>query len=281
MSNNASHRYNQSVILLLFTTLIWGTTFPLLKNAIDSLSPSALIGSRFLVAALACLPFGFKLNRRLVRDGIILGTLLFTAFTTQVIGLESTSASRAAFITSMNVILIPLIEALMGRSVSLIAFLSAFLALAGIGVMSWEGGSLNIGDLWVFGCAVCYAIYILVLEVFASRHNSIKLTALQLFVVAVLGTIWAAPELVDQIRAIKANFVVILYLGIVATAAVTWTQAFAQQWVPATQTAIIYTLEPVFAAIFSFLLLRETMGVRGFLGASMILVSILLSQIRR
>lgn len=268
-------------MLLVFTNVIWGTTFPLLKDVVGSLSPSALIASRFLVASLAFIPLGLKLNKQLVRDGVILGVVLFAAFTSQAIGLESTSANRAAFITSLNVILVPLLGSLLGRSVSRRAFLAAGLALAGIGVMSWEGGSLGVGDLWVFGCALSYAVYILVLEAVAQRHESVTLTALQLIVVAVLGVVWAGWELVGQIPVIGANIGVILYLGLIASAAVTWIQAVAQRCVSATETAVIYTLEPVFAAVFSFWLLGESLGLRGLVGAGMVLSAMILSQIGR
>src|SRR4028118_230245 len=279
MLRNVSHR--QSVMLLVLTTLIWGTTFPLLKDVVTTLSPSALMSSRFLIAALAFVPFCRKLNRKLVRDGVILGTLLFIGFATQVIGLETTSANRAAFITSLNVILVPLLGSSVGRSVSKRVLLSAGLAIAGIGVMSWEGGLLSIGDLWVFACAISYAVYILVLEAVATQHTSLTLTALQLIVVAVLGAIWGASELVGQIREIGANFGVLLYLGLIGTAIAIWTQAVAQRQISATETAIIYTLEPVFAAVFSFWLLGETLGLRGLLGACMVLSAMILSQLRK
>lgn len=276
MLKNISH--NQSILLLLAATMIWGTTFPVLKDAITSISPSVLICSRFLVAAIAFVPLCRKLNKQLVRDGVILGVVLFASFATQIIGLETTSANRAAFITSLNVILVPILALALGKSVSMRAFFAAGIAIAGIGVMSWEGGSLVVGDVWVFGCAVSYAIYILALEAFVLKHQAIKLTAVQLVVVAVLGIVWAIPEFVGQIKQIVPNLAVILYLGLIGTAATILIQAVAQRHVSATQTAVIYTLEPVFAAVFSFWLLGESLGVRGLLGAGMVLFAMLFSQ---
>lgn len=277
MLKNISH--NQGILLLVVTTIIWGTTFPLLKDAITNISPSVLICSRFLVAAIAFLPFCGKLNQQLVRDGVILGVTLFVAFATQIIGLETTSANRAAFITSLNVILVPILASAFNKPVSIKAFLAAGIAIAGIGVMSWEGGSLVVGDIWVFGCAVSYAIYILVLDSVTLKHQAIKLTAVQLVVVAVLGIVWALPEFFGQIPKISSNLGVILYLGLIATAATILIQAVAQRKVSATQTAIIYTLEPVFAAIFAFWLLGESLGVRGLLGAGMVIGSTIFSQL--
>ena len=131
----------------------------------------------------------------LLRDGAILGGVIYLSFVTQVIGLQTTSSNRSAFITSLNVILVPLLGFLLGRSLSQRVWVSAGLALAGIGVLSWEGGALGVGDLWVFGCALSYAVYILLMEAIAPRHPPLALTIYQLITTSLLGLIWAAPEL--------------------------------------------------------------------------------------
>lgn len=273
-------RHTQGILLLIATTLIWGTTFPLVKDAISSMTPATLVGIRFAIAAVVFVPLVRRLSARLLLDGTLLGFLLFSSFATQVIGLETISANRAAFITSLNVILVPLLEPLLGRRVPRVIFLASALALTGIGMMSWEGGALTIGDLWIFGCALSYAVYILLLEAVASRHSSMSLTAVQLVVSAVLGLSWAAPEL-EQFGALSTNFGTVLYLGLIATAAVTWTQTIAQRWVTASEAALIYALEPVFAGIFSFWLLSETFGTRGLLGAALVVAATVLSQSQR
>jgi drug/metabolite transporter (DMT)-like permease len=275
-------RHTQGIILLVVTTLIWGTTFPIIKSVVGNLTPSTLIATRFALAALAFIPFAHQFNLFLIRDGILLGAVFFVSLATQTIGMESISASRAGFIIGLNVILVPLFGPLLGQSVSIKIFLAAGLALSGLGVMCWEGGSLSIGDLWMFGCALSYAIYILLLDKVTLRHSSIPLTSVQLITVAILGGIWATSELTEQfseiISAIRGNFSALLYLGVIATAATTWTQAVAQRRITAYETALLYALEPVFAAIFSFLLLRETLGFRGILGAVLVLAGMILSQ---
>ncbi|MBD2104546.1 DMT family transporter [Leptolyngbya sp. FACHB-261] len=270
----------QGVALLVAITVVWGTTFPLLKGAVESLSPAVLIGSRFVIAALALAPF-VRLNITLLRDGLLLGLLLFAAFATQVLGLETTSANRAAFITALNVILVPLLEPLLGRRLPHVALVAAGLALTGIGIMSWEGGSWVVGDFWMLGCALSYALYILLLEAVTPQHAPLSLSAVQLAVVALLGLGWSAPALLEQWPAVRANFTAVLYLGLIATAIATWVQAVAQRWLSASETALIYALEPVFAAVFSFWLLGESLGVRGLLGAGLVLGATVLSQVRR
>lgn len=268
----------QGVMLLVAITLIWGTTFPLIKDAFGSLSPAALIATRFAVAAMPFVPHLRGLNANLLRDGVLLGLVLFVSFATQATALETICANRAAFIASLNAILVPLLGSLLGQRVRVGTFLAAGLALTGIGVMSWESGALGVGDLLMFGEAFIYAVYILMLEPATLRHPPLSLTAIQLLVIAVLGAVWAAPELVGQVEAISKNFSALLYLGLVATSVTTWLQAMAQRKASAHETALFYTLEPVFSAVFSFWLLGEKLGVRGLVGAGLVLAAMVFSQ---
>lgn len=147
--------------------------------------------------------------------------------------------------------------------------------------MSWENGSLNAGDVWMFGCALSYAIYILILDSVTQSHISIKLTAVQMFTVTILGLFWAISEFSNniQIQEIDSSSIgIVLYLGVIATAGTTWTQAVAQKRVSAYDTSLMYTLEPLFALIFSFLLLNETLSLRGLFGAFLILSAMIVSQ---
>lgn len=267
-----------SLLLLLLTTLIWGTTFPLSKEILVSLSPAVLVGIRFVVAAIAFLPFCRMFNLRLLRDGSLLGLMIFLANLTLLVGLESVTANRAAFITSLNVVLVPLLAWLLGRGVTLKVFAAAGLAFAGIAIMSWEAGTVGWGEIWVFGCALTFAIYILLIEAVAPNHPPLQLTAIQLTTVALFSLVWATPEGIEQLPAIKSHWLVLLYLGL-ATVFTTWSQVIAQRHLSATEAAIIYTLEPVFAAVFSFWWLSENLSGRGALGAALILAAMLLSQL--
>lgn len=270
-------QHTQGIILLVAVTMLWGTTFPLVKETVVSLSPAALIAIRCALALSAFALHLRDLNPRLLRDGAILGLLLFASLATQSLALESISANRAAFIASLNVIVVPLLGQFLGQRVLVQTFLAAGLALSGIGVMSWEGGVLSVGDLWMLADVVSYATYILMLESVTAHHPPMSLSAIQILVVAVSAGLWAAPELVGQFEAISTNFIPILYLALV-TAATTWLPTLAQNWVSAHETALIYTFEPVFAAGFSFWLLGEKLGVRGWVGAVLVLGAMVLSQ---
>ncbi|PSB35664.1 DMT family transporter [Stenomitos frigidus] len=270
--------HTRGILLLIATTLIWGTTFPVLKETVVSITPMPLIAIRFALAALVFAPWLRHLNARLLRDGVLLGLVYLASYITLTIGVETISAGRAAFMLSLNVFLVPVLGLFLGRRLQMMAVFAAGLAIAGIGIMSWEGGGFSIGDLWVFGGAFSYAIYILLLESATLRHPPLALSAIQLFFVAGVTVLWTAPEMMTQLPAIASHWGQLLYLSLVVTALTTITQAVAQQWVSAHETALLYTLEPVFAAIFSFWLLGEQFGERGFIGAGLILTAMVLSQ---
>ena len=128
------NQHTQGILLLVVVTMLWGTTFPLVKQTVVNISPGALIAIRCSLAAVAFAPHLRDLNARLVRDGALLGLLLFSSLATQSLALESISANRGAFIASLNVILVPLLGQLLGQRLLLGTFLAAGLALSGIGV---------------------------------------------------------------------------------------------------------------------------------------------------
>lgn len=279
ISTPPQFQHLRGTLLLLIVTVLWGTTFPLVKETIISISPATLIAVRSILATVAFAAYLRNLNRTLLRDGALLGLLLFISLATQALALETISADRGAFIASLNVILVPLIGQLLGERFRWTLFVAAGLALAGVGLMSWENGSFSIGDVWMLVDVLSYTTYIIVLESVTARHQSMPLSAVQMLVVAGLATAWTAPQLVGQLHSLTGHWLPILYLTLV-TALTTWLPAIAQNWVSANETAIIYTLEPVFAAFFSFWLLGETLGIRGALGAVMVLGATTFSQLQ-
>jgi drug/metabolite transporter (DMT)-like permease len=275
----------QGVLVLVFVTMIWGSTFPLVQIAQRVLEPAQLIALRFSIAALVFLPWLVKARGWMIwRDGALLGLFLFAAFVTQAVGITTVSPGRAAFITGLNVIFVPLMLPFLRRRVPLVAFIGAALAFTGIGVMSWDAGALSfsVGDLWVLGCAITYAIYVLLLERYAIRHDALPLTAVQLFTVGILGLVWVAPSLTRGFPFEKLQpslLLIIAYLGVIAVSVTTWLQTIVQRVMPAFQTAVIYSLEPVFAAIFSWWWVGEGLQLQGFAGAALILLAMIVSQI--
>ncbi len=274
-------RATQGTALILLTTLLWGTSFAVLKETIGELSPAALIGVRFAIAAVALAPWLLRVNPRLLRDGALLGAIYFVETTSALNGLQTVSANRSAFIISLNVIFVPLLATLMGQRLPRSVLVAGLLAFTGIGVMAWEGGGVAWGDLLSLGSALGVAVYLLVLETVAPRHAALPLAAVQITVMAGLGLLVALPELLEQTTAIADHAGILMYLGLAVTVAPLWSQAIAQRWVPAYRVALLGSLEPVFAAVVSFWLLGEQLGWRGLLGAAFVLGAMLLSQGQR
>ncbi|WP_066382139.1 DMT family transporter [Anabaena sp. CA = ATCC 33047] len=268
----------QGLIAIAIVSLIWATTFPLTKNAVTSFSPAVLTASRFTVAAAIFTPYLRGLNPQILRDGLVLGLLLFICFTCQALGLETANANRGGFIFSLNVIIVPLLGAFFGQSLLLKTLLAAGIALTGIGIMCWENGSLGIGDLLLFGDTFVYGVYMLVLQGSVQRHSTLSLTAIQLWLIAVLSAVWAAPEIVGQFETLTHNYGIILYLALVGTAACIWLETIGQQWISASEAALMCTLDPVLTSVFSFWLLGEKFGVRGLIGTALVLTALILSQ---
>ncbi|WP_179228455.1 DMT family transporter [Leptolyngbya ohadii] len=277
--------HSKGILLLILTTIIWGTSFSLLKHTLGSLSPGTILAIRFGIAAIAVAPWLRKLDRRLIQDGLLLGGVYFAECACALIGLETISASRSAVILSLNVILVPLLAGVLGQKLSGRVVLAAAIAVLGIGIMSWEGAGLSQGDILTIVCAVGIAVYILMLEAIAPRHSTLPLVAVQLVTAALLGLVFSLSALIQSAQAVQlpfeevsSNLGSLVYLGIVVTATPIWTQAMAQRWVPAHEAALLYTLEPVFAALFSFWFLGEGFGIRGLIGAGLILAATLYSQ---
>ncbi len=268
------------VLLLVFVTLIWGSTFAIIKETIETVPVPILLAVRFSFAALLLL--WVKPERKTLIPGLVLGVLSFAGYATQSVGMLTTTASKAAFITGLSVILTPIIGAIWLRHrVPVRAWIAAVLALSGLGLMTLnpqEG--LVVGDFWVLATALAYALYIVYLGEIAVHHKPIVLTALQIIVVALLSWAWAVPDL----RVLKdlslSAISALLYLAFFATALVLWLQALAQRVVPAYAAALIFALEPVFAAIFAYFLLGERLSMQGWLGGALVVLAMIIGEFR-
>ena len=278
----ATRRY---VLALLLVTLVWGATFPVLKRATAQLSGVEISALRFALAALFLLPWAWRAPRQTWRDGAGLGALVLFSYVAQAYGLEWISSNRSAFLTSLNVLLVPLFGMALGQPLVGRVLAAAALACAGIGLMSWDGGANARGDGASVAGAVAYALYVMALSRRAARHRPLALAASQLVCMALLGGVWMLCDAAgsDRLATLPARLdrdtlLGLLYLGLVASALMLWLQAWAQRHVAAAQAALIYSMEPVFAALFAWLWLAETLSWRAACGAAVVLAALWLSD---
>jgi drug/metabolite transporter (DMT)-like permease len=168
---------------------------------------------------------------------------------------------------------------MLGHRLAWPVWLSAALAIAGVGLLSYDGSPPNWGDFWTPGTALSYAVYIWRMELYAHRFSSLSITGIQLFTVLLLSGVWAIWEQ-EPWNWSALPWFSLLYLGLVASALCIWLQALGQRFVPAPQAAIVFALEPVYASAFAYFLLGERLGLQGLVGAGLIIAATLTSQLR-
>lgn len=278
---------NIHILTLLLVTLVWGATFPVLKVATAHLSGVEVSALRFLIAAVCMAPLALRVPRRTWLDGALLGALVLLSYVLQAYGLQFISSNRSAFLTSLNVLMVPFLAIAFGTRLTLSVLGAAMLACAGIGLMSWEGGSHLLADAATIFAALAYALYVILLSQRAARHAPRQLAATQIFWMALLGGLWMLLDAwgTDKLQTLpeRLNGTVWLglaYLGVVATAGMLFLQAMAQRHVSAAKAALVYALEPVFAALFAWLWLSEVLGWKATIGGAMVVCAVVLSELK-
>jgi len=274
---------------LIGVALIWGATFVIVKQALSDVSTLLFLTIRFALATLAlALIFGHQFkngfDKRSIRGGIIAGVLLFSGYVLQTFGLKYTSASKTGFITGLYIPLVPLFSSLVYKKVPRLAeILGVVTAFVGMTLMSLQNDILTIspGDMLVACCAVVYAFHILVLGRFAASGNAGILAVMQIATGACIGasTFWWAEPV--HIQWTSGLWIALVITSVFATALAFTVQSWAQRYSSPTRTALIFSLEPVFAWGTSYLVAGEVLSRRGTLGAALILAGILLVEIRR
>ena len=250
--------------------------------------PYSFNGIRFLLAAAVLgavsVPSVRRLSRTAWRHGTVLGFALFAGYAFQTVGLQYTKASNAGFVTGMFVVFTPLLSALLLRKApEAAAVVGVVLAAVGLAMLSLGPSFVpRAGDVLVLGCAIAFAAHIVGLGAWSSRHDAIGLTVVQLLVAGVLHSVCALAFEVGRAPGTwdGSVLVALLVTAVLASAAAFWIQTAAQRVIPPTRTAVILTMEPVFAGIFGFLLLDERLTARGWLGCALILIGMLVAELR-
>lgn len=280
---------------LLLVTFIWGTTFVLVQNAIDFLPPFAFNGIRFFIAALllilCLLVFEKKqlkhLNLKLIGSGVFIGFWLFLGYVTQTIGLLYTTTSKAGFITGLSVVLVPLFSMfLLKQYPSKNAIIGVITATIGLFLLTMtDVASLNIGDGFVFICAISFAMHIIFTGKFSSQYPTLLLTSIQISTVAILSMgssfifeDWKRSLTLDVL--FLQNVVTALIItSVFATALAFFTQTNFQKYTSATRVALIFAMEPVFAAIAGYFWAQERLAIGALFGCSLIFMGMIFAEL--
>jgi drug/metabolite transporter (DMT)-like permease len=279
-------------LLLVAITLVWGGTFVLLKQALLEASPLLLNAVRLSLAAVLLAVYYHKhlasMRRPALIAGCVVGVFLYLGYAFQTAGLRLTTPSKSAFLTGVSTVLVPLLLVVIWKAViHPWRVVGIALALGGLFLMTIPAGrqgladfaNINAGDVLTIGCAIAFAFQIILLGRSTQRFPFEQIAVLQIAVAALLTAVTAPFLEQPHLRLSGTVIAAILVTGILSTAVAFTVQAWAQQFTPATHAALIFTLEPVFAWMTSFLYLNERLGGRAAAGALLILAGVLVSEL--
>ena len=275
---------------LILTAAIWGFAFVVVKDSVDTIPPVYMVSIRYTIAAVllgfVLIPQFKKLNRYYWIHGAVTGLMLALGYITQTIGCKYTTAGKNAFLTTIYVILIPLISwPLNKKRPHFVVFLSAVMALVGIGLLALrnEGGVLgfNVGDILTLICGLFYALHIIFTAKFSQNKNPVILTWIQFIVAAVFS--WAVSPLIDgsfSVALLKSSRVIfsMLYLGIFSSLVAFLLQNICLKYMESSLASLFLSLESVFGVIFSTIFLRERMTLVMIIGCVLIFAAITIAD---
>ncbi len=275
----------QADLTLGLIALIWGSTFVVVKNALDAVGPLTFVGFRFALAA-AFLAILFRrrtrtLSRADLRAGGLMGLWLTLGYVFQTIGLQTTTSAKAGFITGLSVVIVPALATLLlrrppGRG----ALAGIVAATVGLALLTLNADlRVQSGDLWVLGCAFAFALHIVTVAHYTSRHDAVRLALIQIATVAVLSTTAAFVFETPRLDLPVDTWAAIAFTGVVATALVFSLQVYVQRFTTPTHTALLFSLEPVFAALFGWWWAGEVLGTKELIGCGLILLGMIMAEL--
>ncbi|HCL15660.1 DMT family transporter [Stutzerimonas stutzeri] len=277
--------------LMLITAMIWGTAFVAQRIGMDNIGPFLFTGLRFALGALALLPLVMYqgrtaarhepfLQRGLILGGLSMGLALTLGINLQQVGLLFTSVTNSGFITGLYVIVVPLLGLAIGHKTGLGTWLGAFLAVAGMALLSiGEDFTVASGDWIQLAGAFVWGVHVLLVSFFVSRHDAIRLAFLQFATCAVVSLLLALIFEDINPASIWLAGPALIYGGLFAVAVGYTLQVVAQKHAIASHAAIILSLEAVFAAIAGALFLEESLTLRGYMGCVLMFIGMLAAQL--
>jgi len=268
---------------LALITAIWGFTFVIVKGALADASPLPFLAVRFMLAGLLLLVIlgRGRVGRGTILPGSIMGVFLFGGYLFQTWGLVYTTPSKSAFLTGFSVILVPLIMMLLGQKLGSATLLGAVLGLSGIYLLVAPSGmsGVNLGDIFTLVGATSFAVHIVLVGRYTKRFSFLHLVPVQILAVGLLASVAMVIFPAQKWHFSARLAVAILVTAVLATGVAFSVQNWAQQYTPPAHTALIFALEPVFAAISSWLVVGEHFRGRTLAGAGLILAGMVVSEI--
>lgn len=273
-------------VMLLITAIVWGSGFVVTAIALEYLTANQVMAGRFVLASfILTILFGYKfkkIKKSTIWKGAILGAILYIAFVLQTVGLQYTTPSKNAFLTALNVVIVPIIAYLIyKRRIDRFEIAGSILAIIGISFLSLQGSlTINIGDVFSLACAVAFAFDIFYTNLFVQKEDAISLTIVQFMTASVISVavVFFQGNIPTAIE--KEALYSLVYLAVFSTAIAYLFQNMAHQYTTATKAAIILSTEAIFGMLLSVLFLHEVLTGRMITGAALIIVAILLAEVK-
>lgn len=279
-----------AVLLLLLTSLIWGLSFVAQSVSTESIGAFTFNGIRMLLGAIVLIPVSYKSLRIHLRDrrymirtlkgGALMGLFLASASMFQQLGIETTDAGKAAFMTSLYMIIVPFISRLFGKKIEKKIWLCAIIALLGMYMLCLSGGmSMGRGDVYLLICALLFSCHILVIEKVSKDSDGVELSLFQFLFGGILCSLGMLAFEKPEISSIMDASIPIAYAGLLSCGVAYTLQTVAQKYVQASKATLALSLESVWAAIGGALLLSERLSMNELIGCALVFGAVLLAQL--
>ena len=270
---------------LIAVTVIWGGGFVASDMALKSLRPFQIMAIRFLLATILMGGASIRelkgIDFKELRAGILMGCALFVGFAFQIVGLQYTTPSKNAFLTALNVVMVPFIAFLiLKKKISMKSIAGAVMAIFGVGLLSLEKNlSLGLGGALTLVCAVGFAFQIFFTSEFVKKYRAVVLNFVQMLTAVLLSVVSLFLFGETEFHVTAQGWLSVLYLGVISTALCYLLQTASQRYVDETKAAIILSMESVFGTIFSILILHEQVTLRMICGCVIILAAVIVSNL--
>lgn len=271
-------------IAMVVVTMFWGSSYVFMQMGLADLQTYNLIGLRFGIAFFLAASLFYsrvkKPDRKTILHAFGLGAILFAVFATITSGVKSTTATHAGFLVSLTVIFVPLLSLFVKQRPEARVFATAGLAMIGIGLLTLtDTFHISQGDVLCIVGALCYASHIIVTGKWARQSDAIQLGVYQLGFTAAFGFVFSWVAETPQLPHTPEAWIAVGALSVLCSAVGFIVQTVAQQYTSPAHASLIFSLEPVFAAGFAFLVTGETLSVRGYIGAVLVLLSVIMTEL--
>ncbi|MGE4319247.1 MAG: DMT family transporter [Deferribacterales bacterium] len=271
---------------LITISLIWGSTFIIVKKTVELFEPITFVGLRFTLAFLIMLPFCWSrrkyFNTRLLKDGLIIGVSLFIVFTFQTLALKYSPASEVGFLTGLYVLFVPVLSAVfLKKYPHIFSWIGVIFSAMGMMMITMTDSlSLSLGQTFAILNAFFIGIQIILTDTYSRKHDVILLTAIEIGTVAVFSMIYSVLFENPDYSQLKHSYVFysLMFNAVIATVFCFFIQMAMQKHTTPTKAAIMFTIEPISSAFFSFFIGSEIMLFKQYAGAAMIVAAIILAE---